>query len=402
VSPHSARRLYFGGERVYRSDDRGDSWTAVSGDLTRQLDATKTPIMGKVWPPDSVAFNQATTMLSTLTTVDESPLLEGLLIAGSDDGLVHVTEDGGKSWRRIESFPGVPEHVYVTDVYASPRDSNVLFVTLNNYLRGDFKPYVVKSTDRGRTWTSIAGDLPQRSGAWSIVQDHVNGNLLFAGLEFGVYFTVDGGVHWMQLEGGIPTAQARDLVIQRRENDLVVGTFGRGAYILDDYTALRDVTPQALAEEAHLFPLRDAYMFDVLNQVEATWGDPTTPNPPYGALFTYSVGQPPPGDAKLVLTIADDTGKQVRRLDVPKEPGVRRIAWDLRGDVPAAAAGVRGARGGAGGDTPQEPVPFFGRGRQGGPPAAAGRYRATLGRMSGDTVTAIGQPQSFLVVTLTK
>jgi photosystem II stability/assembly factor-like uncharacterized protein len=405
ISPHNSRRLYFGGERLYRSDNRGDSWTAVSGDLTRQLDATKIPIMGKVWPPDSVAFNQATTMLSTLTALDESPLLDGLLITGSDDGLVHVSEDGGKSWRKIESLPGVPEHTYVTDVYASPRDSNVIFVTLNNYLRGDFKPYIVRSTDRGRTWTSISGDLPQRSGAWSIVQDDVNGSLLFAGMEFGVWFTVDGGTHWVQLDGGIPTAQARDLVIQRRESDLVVGTFGRGAYILDDYSALRDVTPQALTEDGHLFPLRDAYMFDVLGQVEATWGDPTTPNPPYGALFTYSVGQPPAADAKLVLTIADDTGKQIRRLELAKDTGVHRVAWDLRGEVPPAAGGApgtgRGERGGAGGET-LEAAQFLGRGRQAGPPAAAGRYRATLGRLTGDTVTPIGQPQSFLIVPLGK
>jgi len=397
VSPHNSRRLYFGGERLYRSDNRGDSWTAVSGDLTRQLDATKIPIMGKVWPPDSVAFNQATTMLSTLTALDESPLLEGLLITGSDDGLVQVTEDGGKNWRKIEAFPGVPEHTYVTDVYASPRDSNVIFVTLDNYLRGDFKPYVVRSNDRGRTWTQIAGDLPARSGAWSIVQDDVNPNLLFAGMEFGVWFTVDGGTHWVQLVGGIPTTQARDLAIHRRENDLVVGTFGRGVYILDDYTPLREMTPQALGEEAHLYSLRDAYTYDVLGQVAASWGDPTTPNPPYGAVFTYSIGQAA-ADAKFVLTIADETGKQIRRLDVPKDSGVHRIAWDLRGETPPAAQAGQGgaARGGETLDAAQ----FFGRGRQGGPPAAAGRYRATLGKLTGDNVTAIGQPQSFLIVSL--
>jgi photosystem II stability/assembly factor-like uncharacterized protein len=398
ISPHASRRLYFGAERLYRSDNRGDSWTAVSADLTRQLDATKIPIMGKVWPTDSVAFNQATTMLSTLTALDESPLLEGLLITGSDDGLVHVSEDGGKNWRKIESFPGVPEHTYVTDVYASPRDSNVIFVTLDNYLRGDFRPYVVRSNDRGRTWTQIAGDLPQRSGAWSIVQDAVNGNLLFAGMEFGVWFTVDGGTHWVQLDGGIPTTQARDLVIQPRENDLVVGTFGRGAYVLDDYTALRDVTPQALSEEGHLFPLRDAYSYDVRGQVGATWGDPTTPNPPYGAVFTYSVGQAPGAESKLVLTIADDTGKQVRRLELAKEPGVHRIDWDLRGEVPPAAPETTQPAG-RGGET-LEASQLFGRGRQGGPPAAAGRYKATLGRLNGDTVTPIGLPQSFLIVAL--
>lgn len=402
ISPHSSRRLYFAAERVYRSDDRGDSWTPISGDLTRQLDATKIPIMGKVWPPDSVAFNQATTTLSTITALDESPLLEGLILVGTDDGLVQITEDEGKGWRKIEDFPGVPEHTYITDVYASPRDSNTMFVTLNNYLRGDFKPYIMRSADRGRTWTSIAGDLPERSGAWSIVQDDVNPSLLFAGMEFGVYFTVDGGTHWIQLAAGIPTAQARDVSIQRRENDLVVGTFGRGAFILDDYTALRNVTAATLSEEAHLYPLRDAYKFDVLDQTPATWGDPTTPNPPYGAVFTYSVGQPSTGDGRLVLTVSDESGKQIRRLDLSKDYGVHRIAWDLRGEPPASNPAT--GRGGRGGDTdaPQETPGPGGRGRQNGPPVSTGRYRATIGKLSGDTVTPIGQPQSFLVVPLTK
>jgi hypothetical protein len=152
-----------------------------------------------------------------------------------------------------------------------------------------------------------------------------------------------------------------------------------------------------------LFPLRDAYLFDVLNQVEAAWGDPATPNPPHGALFTYHVGQAPAGDAKLVLTIADDTGKQVRRLDLARTTGVHRIAWDLRGAAPVPAAGARGGadaagRGRAGSDPPALP----GRGRQGGPPASPGRYRATIEKMSGETATAIGQPQTFVVVPLTR
>jgi photosystem II stability/assembly factor-like uncharacterized protein len=413
ISPHSPRRLYFAGERVYRSDDRGTAWTAISPDLTRSLDATKIPIMGKVWPPYSVAFNQATTTLSTITAIDESSLLEGLIYAGTDDGLVQVTEDGGKNWRKIEKFPGVAEYSYVTDVFASPRDANTVFVTLNNYQRGDFKPYVMKSTDRGKNWTSISGDLPERSGAWSIVQDHVNGNLLFTGMEFGVWFTVDGGAHWMQLKGGIPTAQARDLTIHRRENDLVVGTFGRGAFILDDYTALRELTPQVLTEEAHLFPLRDAYMFDELVQPRAAWGNMTTPNPSYGAIFTYSFGQGSAGDAKLVLEISDDAGKHIRRIDLPREAGVRRVAWDLRGDPPPrettdaeTGGGRRGApgggRSGGAGDDQEQPTQLFG-GRGGapqGPPVAGGRYRATLAKVSGETVTPIGQPQTFSVIPL--
>ena len=407
VSPHSNRRLYYGGERLYRSDDRGDSWVTISPDLTRQLDATKIEIMGKVWPTTSVAFNQATTTLSTITAIDESPLLEGLLYVGTDDGLVQVSDDGGKNWRKTDKFPGVADYAYVTDVFASPREAGTVFVTLNNYQRGDYKPYIVRSTDQGRNWTSISGNLPARSGAWSIVQDHVSGNLLFAGLEFGVWFTVDGGQSWTQLKGGIPTTQARDLVIQRRENDLVVGTFGRGAFILDDYSALRDLTPAGLADEARLLPLRDAYLFEELGQQAAAWGNIVTPNPPVGATLTYIVGRAPEGDAKLVMTIADDTGKQVRRFDVPKTAGLNRATWNLRADAPPAE-GRGGGRGGdpgdpAGGGEQQQAGQGGGRG---GPPqgplVSPGRYRATLGRQSGETVTPIGAAQSFQVVALPK
>jgi len=269
---------------------------------------------------------------------------------------------------------------------------------------------VLRSTDRGRTWTSIAGNLPQRSGAWSIVQDHVNGNLLFAGLEFGVWFTADGGATWTQLKGGVPTTQARDLHIQRRESDLVVGSFGRGAYVLDDYSPLRDVTAETLAAEAQLLPLRDAYLFNELGQVRAAWGDPATPNPPYGAVLTYHVGQPPAGDTRLVINITDATGRQVRRLQAPKDPGIHRIAWDLTGEASPQGGGRgfsptgsgQGRGGGAGGDEQQE-VPAFGRGRgQGAPPVPPGRYRATLGKVSGETVTPIGDPQSFSVVPLAR
>jgi photosystem II stability/assembly factor-like uncharacterized protein len=406
ISPHSAHRLYFAGERLYRSDDRGDSWTVVSPDLTRNLDPATIPIMGKVWPPNSVAFNQATTRLSTITALDESPLLEGLIYVGTDDGLVQITEDGGKNWRKVESFPGVAEHAYVTDLFASQRDVSTVFATFDNYQRGDFKPYVMKSVDRGRTWTSISGNLPARSGAWSIVQDHVNGNLLFAGMEFGVWFTVDGGQAWTQLDGGIPTTQARDLVIQRRENDLVVGSFGRGVFVLDDYTALREATPEVLKESAHLFRLRDAYLYDELTQAEAAWGNTSAPNPPYGAVFTYNISQPPIGDADLFLNISDGTGRIVRRIKVSKEAGLHRASWNLRADPPAEAGADGGGRGrgGApvgGGDDQEPAAQASGRGGQPqGPPVAAGRYRATLATGTGENVTSVGQPQTFAVVPL--
>lgn len=428
ISPHSSKRLYWASNFLYRSDDRGDNWVRVSPDLTRQLNWAELPIMGRVWPPDSVSLHESTTALSNIVSLDESPLLEGLIYAGTDDGLLQVTEDGGKNWRKVEQFPGIPQWTYVSDIFASPRDANVVFVAFNNWQRGDYKPYLLKSTDRGRTFTSIAGNLPDRHDVWSVIQDHLNGNLLFAGTEFGLFVSVDGGGSWVQLKGGLPTIQVRDMTVQKRENDLVLGTFGRGFYILDDYSPLREINAQTLAEEARLFPLRDAYVFNLVGEGQApepTW---TAPNPPSGAVLTYHVRQDMPADTKLVLTITDDTGKQVRRLDLPGTAGLRRTTWNLRGDpaTPAASqggpapAGARGGeagaaaaggaqagrggagnaqagRGGAGGAGGGQ---FGGRGGGGGQPVPAGRYRAVLGKMVGDTVTPIGPAQTFLVMPL--
>jgi photosystem II stability/assembly factor-like uncharacterized protein len=353
ISPHSPRRLYWASNYVYRTDDRGDSWTRISPDLSRNLNRDELPIMGKLWPTDSIARNTSTTPLSNVVSIDESPLLEGLLYVGTDDGLVQVTEDGGKNWRKIDQFPSVPQWSYVTDVFASPRDADTVFVTLNNWQRGDYKPYIVKSTDRGRTWTNIAGNLPAKHDVWSIIQDHVNGNLLFAGTEFGVFASVNGGQQWVQLKGGMPPAQVRDMTVQKRENDLVLATFGRGFYILDDYSALREITTATLAEDARLFPLRDASLFNVMGLAPAgsagllpMSGNWSAPNPPFGAVFTYHVRQELPADAKLVLTISDDAGRPVRRMDLEKTTGLRRAAWDLRADLPPApAAGTPAAAG---------------------------------------------------------
>jgi photosystem II stability/assembly factor-like uncharacterized protein len=397
ISPHNPRRLYWASQFVYRSDDRGDNWTRISPDLSRSLKYEEIPIMGKLWPAGSVAFHESTTALSNVVSIDESPLLEGLIYAGTDDGLLQVTEDGGKNWRKVDAFPGVPQYTYVSDVFASPRDAGTVFVALNNWQRGDYKPYLVKSTDRGRTFTSISGNLPDRHDVWSVIQDHVQGNLLFAGTEFGVFVSVDGGQQWVQLEGGMPVAQARDMTAQKREGDLVVATFGRGFYVLDDYSPLRDLATPAetspLNDAAHLYPLRDAYAFSQTGLAPAGTagigpmsGNWTAPNPPYGAVFTYSVSANLGPDEKLVLTIADESGKQIRRLDLDKTPGLRRSAWNLRGEAPPPAAA--GAQQGFGG----------GRGGQQAPLVAPGRYRATIGRLSGDKVTPIGQAVPFSVL----
>jgi photosystem II stability/assembly factor-like uncharacterized protein len=382
MSPHSTSRLYYAGNRLYRSDDRGDTWTAVSGDLTRHLDRDTIPIMGRVWPEDAVARNLYTTALSVITSLDESPLLEGLLYVGTDDGLVQVSEDGGVNWRRAEHFPGLPENSYVTDVFASRRDASSVFVTFNNWQRGDFEPYVVKSEDRGRTWINITGNLPERSGAWSIVQDHVDPELLFVGLEFGVFFSADGGAGWTQLKGGIPASQARDLHIQRRENDLVVGTFGRGAYILDDYTPLRAVSAQTLAADAWLFAARPAYLYSERDYAQAAWGNETTPNPPFGAVLTYHFREAASEDETFVVTITDEAGERIRQLELPRQSGMRRIVWDLRRDPPSQE----------GADTPRRRRP-----RQGAV-VSPGRYVATLGRLDGERVTSLAEPQTILVI----
>ena len=411
ISPHSPTRLYWATQYVYRSDDRGDTWTRVSPDLSRSLDPFAIPIMGKVWPRDSVAFNASTTALSNVVSLDESPLLEGLLYAGTDDGLLQISEDAGKNWRKVEDFPNVPKWTYITDVFASPRDANTVFVTLNNWQRGDYKPYIVKSTDRGKTWTNITGNLPARHDVWTIIQDHVNGNLLFAGTEFGLFASVDGGAQWVKMRGGVPTnVQVRDMQVQRRENDLVIATFGRGFYILDDYSALRELTPQALAEEARLFPLRDAYSFTNVGMAPAGTagigtlsGNTTAANPPMGAVFTYNVAQALPADAKLVITITDEQGRQVRRMEVDKTPGLRRVTWNLRPDPPAPAAQGGAPQAGRGGQPPATPpagIQIFGGGRGGGQPAAPGRYTATLGKQVGETVTPVGAPQVFRVVSV--
>jgi photosystem II stability/assembly factor-like uncharacterized protein len=384
ISPHAPSRLYYGGNRLWRSDDRGATWTALGGDLTRDLDRDTIPIMGRVWPENAVARNLYTTDLSVISTVDESPLIEGLLYVGTDDGLIQVSEDAGRTWRRVDHFPGLPAMSYVTDVHASPIDPNTVFATFNNWQRGDYRPWILKSPDRGRTWTSITANLPARSGAWSIIQDHVDPELLFAGMEFGVWFSYDGGAHWTELRGGFPTIQARDLQIQRRENDLVVGTFGRGAYILDDYTALRHIDDRVLAGPATLFPLRPALLYDELGQARAAWGNETTPNPPFGALLTYYLPEAR-ADAQLAVTVSDAAGERVRRFEVPEEIGIRRAAWNLRADPPPSAeGGGRGGRGGRGG-------------AQQGPVVGPGNYSAQLGWLVGDRVAPVGQAQTVVV-----
>jgi photosystem II stability/assembly factor-like uncharacterized protein len=366
VSPHSHTRLYIAANKVFRSDDRGDSWTVISDDLTRRLDRNTLEVMGRVWPMNAVAKSLNTSPYGNIVALDESPVAEGLLYAGTDDGLIQVTEDGGAAWRRIDSFPGIPDMTYVSDIIASRHDRNTVYAAFDNHKRGDFKPYILKSVDLGGTWTSIASDLPERGSVYSLAEDDVRKDLLFAGTEFGLFVTLDGGRHWRKLSSGLPPQTVRDLAIQRRENDLVLATFGRGIYILDDYSALRDINPRVLAEEGHLFPVKDAWMFTPSASRPGDQGGSffSAPNPPVAAVFTYYLKDAPKSlrarrleaeaalikagkavtyptyeelkseeseePAILLFTIADENGRVVRVVEEPARRGINRVTWDLK------------------------------------------------------------------------
>ncbi|HVO10013.1 MAG TPA: glycosyl hydrolase [Vicinamibacteria bacterium] len=371
VSPHAPARIYYASQRVWRSDDRGDSWRPVSPDLTRNQDRMRLPLMGRQWSWDAAWDLVAMSSFDTVTSLAESPKAEGLLYAGTDDGLLQVSEDGGSSWRKVEvaSLPGVPATAFVNDIKADLFDANTVYVALDDHKNGDFRPFLLKSGDRGRTWRSIAGDLPARHLVWRVVQDHVKPGLLFAGTEFGLFFTVDGGGHWVKLGGDVPTIAFRDLAIQRRENDLVGGSFGRGIFVLDDYSALREASEESLSRTASLFPVRRAWWYverEPFGEAETSQGAAffTAPNPPFGAVFTYHLAQglkslerqrqekekplaeagkdtPFPGweavekerrepKPRVLLVVRDAGGSVVRRIDAPADEGFHRVAWDLR------------------------------------------------------------------------
>ncbi len=354
-----------------------------------------------------------------------------MLYVGTDDGLIQVSGDGGKNWRKIDNFPGVPEMAYVSDVPPSLHDANTLYATFNNYQYGDFKPYLLKSADLRQNWTSIAGNLPDRQFPWSIAEDHVNQNLLFVGTEFGLFFTVDGGRHWVQLRNGAPPIPFRELEIQRRENDLVAATFGRGFYMLDDYSPLRGLTPETLSTEAAMLPLRKSYVYHELTGFEVAAQDFTATNPAFGAALTYYLRDDlSKDDAKIVLTVANADGKEIRKLNGPTTAGIHRVVWNLRENQPAAVRpaateqantnrtdtaaresndeepgnGDNNANGNGNGNAPRVQGARGQRGGRGGPDAgqlaSPGKYIVTLNKQVGETLMPLGQPQAFEVVPL--
>lgn len=240
ISALDNKILYFAANKAFKSPDRGSSWTEISDDLSRQMDRNEMQVMGRVWGIDAIFKNVWTSPYGTIVAMTESPLKQGLLYAGTDDGLIQMTEDEGQIWRKIEGIPGVPKLAYLSDLFASPHDENTVFAVFNYHKYGDYKPYFFRSDDKGNSWKHISSNLPANEWGWTIYQDHIAPDLLFAGTEYGLYFSIDGGGQWIKVKSGIPTIAIRDIELQQRESDLVAASFGRGFYILDDYSFLRE------------------------------------------------------------------------------------------------------------------------------------------------------------------
>ena len=413
VSPHNPKRLYFASYRVWKSESRGDDWEPVSGDLTRNEDRLTLPIMGRKQSWDNAWDVGAMSNYNTITSLAESPIQEGLLYAGTDDGFIQVSENGGDSWREIPvTNLGLAPRTFVNDIKADLFDANTVYVSLDNHKEGDFNPYLFKSTDKGQTWSSISSNIPERTLIWRMVQDPVKKNLLFAATEFGIYTSLNGGKSWQILDGA-PTISFRDLTIQKRENDLVAASFGRGFFILDDYSALREFTKDNLNQKGKLFTPRAAKWFVPRSKIGNTGADYYfAKNPKYGAVFTYHLADDYktaekirrdkeielnkrnaninfPGwealdaereeePAHVILTIQDKEGNVINKISKRASDGSHRIAWDFS-------------------HFNHYPVSESTRYSRSGALAKPGFYQASLALVKNGEVTPLDGPVSFEV-----
>jgi photosystem II stability/assembly factor-like uncharacterized protein len=371
VSSHNPKRLYFGSQRVWKSDDRGDSWTPISKDLTKNQERLELPIMGKQQSWDSAWDVYAMSTYNTITSLSESVLDQNILYAGTDDGLIHSTKDGGSSWTSItvDKLPGVPDSSFVNDIKADLHNDQVAYVALDNHKFGDYSPYLYKTSNGGKSWKPIINGLPEDTFVWRIVQDHIDPNLLFLASEYGLYFSNNQGEKWIKFSTGLPTISVRDLVIQKRENDLVLATFGRGFYVLDDFSSLRKLNTSN-SNEVILFDVKEALQYNPIRSGTSSQGSSyyTSKNPPYGAIFSYNLPDsykslkslrskrekeldklnkdiPFVGwdeldkeinetKSKIILEIRDDNGDLVDRINGSTKKGINRVSWNLSKPLP--------------------------------------------------------------------
>ena len=376
--------------------------------------------MGKIQSPEAVAKNSSTSLYGNITEISESPFVEGLIYIGTDDGLIQVTEDDGKNWTKYDKFPDVPKNTYVSCLMASKHDKNTVYATFDGRKQNNLKPMILKSTNRGKTWENITANLPERGTAFKIEQDYKNENLLFVGTEFGFYFSISNGEKWLKFSNGLPTIQVRDIAIQQDEDDIVIATFGRGFYILDDYSPLRNIDDDILESTGTLFPVADAFMF--IKSI-AKYGQGATKysakNPPVAATFTYYLKEVPKTlkqirkaqekeltkqgkdieyptfeelqkedeeeKAYLLFTITDLEGNIVRRLKKQPKSGINRITWDMK--FPSLRPII----------SHKSKPDYTGKS---GFPVPPGEYKVKLTLYSRENITEIGDEQTFNVLQL--
>ena len=366
VSPHDSETIFFGSQRVWVSNNRGDEWKAISADLTLDQERFELPIMGKVQSWDNPWDVYAMSTYNTITSLSQSPVDENIIYAGTDDGIIQYTRDFGQNWTKVgvEKLPGVPKGSFVNDIKADLFDPNTVYVLLDNHKFGDYKPYVYKSNDGGKNWKKITEGIPDGFLCWRLVQDHVDKNLMFLGTEYGIYISVNGGNKWVKFSSGLPTISIRDLAIQKRENDLIAATFGRGFYVLDDYSSLRFISANSLKDNL-VFTPRKALQYNPIRPGSSSQGSNTyyAKNPDYGAIFTFYMSDeiltkkqnrlkvekdlektnsdiPFPGWEELdeelnekspltIIEIYDSENFFVERLTFPYKKGFNRVSWDL-------------------------------------------------------------------------
>ncbi len=336
ISPHDSNTIYYGGNKLFKSKDRGETWEA-SEDLTTQQDREKLPLMGVLPDKKTLSRHDGIAYYGDITTVSESPIHEGLLYAGTDDGNLQISRDGGKTWKNvIGKVPGVSKYTYVSRVVASCHEEGTAYATLDGHRNDDFKAYVFMTTDYGESWKDISGNLSVGSIVNVIREHHRNPNLLFIGTERGAYFSIDRGKSWIKFKGNFPMVPVDDISIHPRENDLIFGTHGRSIWILDDITPLEQLTKETLASPAYLFDIRKATMFNPYNH-KGNLGHKffVAPNPPFGAMMSYFLNEKTKDSVEVI--IQDSSGQKIRELKGPKNKGISRIAWDLRYGPPPMA-----------------------------------------------------------------
>ena len=393
LSPHDPSTIYLGGDRLFKSIDRGNTWT-MTQDLTRNIGRNDRPIMGVDGKAPMASKHDGAAAYSNIVTISESPVAKGVLWVGTNDGNLQVSRDGGATWNNVASkVPGVPDETHVSRVTASNFDAGSAYVTFDNHRRDDHKPYLFVTHDFGQTWQSLAANLPQ-GNLNVITEDPVNRNLLFLGSEYALYVSLDGGKSWKPFMTGLPTVRIDDLIVQPREHDLIAGTHGRSIWILDDISPLEQLDNRVMtnADGAYLFDIRPAtaWINDIQQQVElGGQKNFRGENPPPGASISYWL-KSPAKDVKI--TITDMAGNELRTLDGTTEAGVNRVNWDLRATPQGRG---RGGRGGRGGEAPAgapaaAPTPAAPANPPANPPAAGQQGR---GREDRPAQAGRGAPQ---------